>query len=91
MAVSILKKIGFTGGSVHPCLYMRNNYDVTVYVALCINDNLIIGDHNAIDHVIIRLEKKWASIEVENNLTDYFFCNIMFKKKVLRNGLVSHT
>ena len=65
MAESILKKIGFTGGSVHPCLYMRNNYDVTVYVALCINDNLIIGDHNAIDHVIIRLEKNGLVLKLK--------------------------
>ena len=52
-AVTILKKIGFEGGEVDPCLYMHESTKFgRVYIALYVDDNLIVGKEEAINEVI---------------------------------------
>ena len=39
--VRVLRNLGFTGGSVDPSLYVKKSAKVIVYVALCVDDNLM--------------------------------------------------
>ena len=47
--VEVLKSIGFEGGDVDPCLYMKRDKNGLIYVALYVDDNLLIGDETAIE------------------------------------------
>ena len=51
-AVEILKSSGFLGGSIDPCLYVKKSAKGIVYVALYVDNNLMICDSAMIDYVI---------------------------------------
>ncbi|KAL9190074.1 hypothetical protein ACHAXT_007285 [Thalassiosira profunda] len=53
--VEILKSIGFEGGNVDPCLLWRKDKHGTVYVAIYVDDNFMVGDKSAIESVIRQL------------------------------------
>ena len=59
--VEILKNSEFMGGNVDPCLYIKKSAKGIVYVGLSLDDNLMVGDFEAIDDNIV--EKKWAGIK----------------------------
>ena len=78
-AVAILKKIGFEGGEVDPCLYVRDSTKFgRVYIALYVDDNLIVGKEEAINEVIQELRDKGFTLKVEDDLKDYLSCKIEF-------------
>ena len=56
-AVEILKVVGFFRDNVDPYLYMKENANDTVYVALYIDNNLMIGIPEAIDEVVEQLKR----------------------------------
>ena len=56
-SVQILKKLGFIGGNIDPCLYVMNNKKDIVYVALYVDDNLMIVDIEAIEEAITANKK----------------------------------
>ena len=56
-AVAILKKIGFEGGTVDPCLFVRKSALGIVYIALYVDDNLLVGKPAAINEVIDLIRK----------------------------------
>ena len=58
--VTILKKIGFTGGDVDPCLFSKKSKKGLCFIAIYVDDNLMIG-HNAAIEDAIRLLKKGES------------------------------
>ena len=78
-AVKILKKIGFEGGDVDPCLYIKEtaNYG-KVYIAIYVDDNLLVGHPNAINEVIQDLRNGGLVLKVEDDLKDYLSCEIDF-------------
>ena len=43
-AVEILKSSGFVGGNIDPCLYVKKSMKGIVYIALYVDNNLMIGD-----------------------------------------------
>ena len=51
-AVEILRKIGFVGGEVDPYLFMKRSEKVIVYIAVYVDDNLLVGHPEAIEQVI---------------------------------------
>ena len=57
-AMEILKSSGFEGGSIDPCLYVKRSAKGIVYVALYVDDNLMIGNKAAIDDAILALKNK---------------------------------
>ena len=57
-AVKILKNLGFIGGNVDPCLYMKKCAMDIVCIALHTDDNLMIGDMVAIEDAIAALKSK---------------------------------
>ena len=51
-----------------------------VYIALCVDDNLIVGKEEAINKVIQELRNKDFTQKVEDDLKDYLSCEIEFSK-----------
>ena len=88
-AVRILKEIGFTGDEMDPCLFWRKSNKGTCYIALYVDDNLLIGDLAAIDEVIELLRSKGFILKVEDKLTDYLSCEIILSKD--KKGMVRTT
>ena len=80
-AVAILKQIGFEGGEVDPCLQVRESTKFgRVYIALYVDDNLIVGKEEAINEVIQELRDEGFTLKIEDDLKDYLSCEIEFIK-----------
>ena len=77
-ATSILKDLGFTGGTVDPCLFYRETEKGKVYFGLYVDENLLIGDPSAIQETIQELKEKGLVLKVDDNLNDYLSCDIRF-------------
>ena len=66
--VEILKNSGFVGGRIDRCLYFKKSMQGIVYIALFIDDNLMIGDMVAIDNSIEVLKTKGLVLKVVERL-----------------------
>ena len=66
-----MKSSGFDGGSIDACLYFKRSVKGTVYKALYVDDNLMIGDKAAIDDAMLALKSKWLVLKVVEGLQDY--------------------
>jgi len=75
-----LKKLGFTGGDVDPCLFMKKYEKGLVYIALYVDDNLMVGHPEAIDDTIALLRAEGLNLKVEDDLHDYLSCEIKFSE-----------
>ena len=73
-----MKKIGFEGGEVDPCLLVLKNGKGLCYIALYVNDNLLVGTTEVIDAVIASLKAEGLVLKIEDDLHDYFSCEIVF-------------
>ena len=62
-----------------PCLYIKEtaNYG-KVYIAIYVDDNLLVGHPNAINEVIQDLRNEGLFLNVEDDLKDYLSCEIDF-------------
>ena len=67
-AVEILKRMTFIGGNVDPCLYAKKSKKGKVYIALYINDNLMVGDIVAIDDAIADLRQNMLELKIVEGL-----------------------
>ena len=76
--VEMLKSIGFKGGDIDPCLYMKRDKNGLIYVDLYVDDNLLIGDEKAIKETIKALKKASLVLKVYDSLEDYLSCEIKF-------------
>jgi hypothetical protein len=74
----ILNSIGFLGGDVDPCLFYRKNKKGTCYIALYVDDNLIVGDMSAINDAIQALKNRKLILKIQDDLKDYLSCEILF-------------
>ena len=63
-AVEILKSSGFVRGSIDSCLYVKKSMRGIVYIALYIEDNLMIGNIAAIDNSIKALKSNWLVLKI---------------------------
>ena len=80
--IKALKKIGFVGGVADPCLFMRENEKGIVYIAIWVDDSLMVGNKQAIDSTIDELKKEGFILKIEGTLDDYLSCEITFDDKV---------
>ncbi len=87
--VEILKSIGFEGGDVNPCLYMKRDKNGLIYVALCVGDNLLIGNEKAINETIKALKKAGFVLKLYDSLKNYLSCEIKLSKD--RNIIMART
>ena len=81
--IKILKKLGFIGRDVYQCLYIKKSVK-GVYVALYVDDYLMVGNKKAIDDAISALKENGLVLNIKEGLQDYLSCEIKFstdKKK----------
>jgi hypothetical protein len=76
----ILKSLGFVGGKIDPCLFMRKDRNGVVYVAIYVDDCLFMGEKRAILKAIEDIIESGFKLKVEDNLDDYLSCRIIFDK-----------
>jgi len=76
----ILKRIGFTEGEVDPCLFFRRDEDGIVFIAVYVDDNLIVGSPKAVNKTIDQLKRQGLVLKIEEDLKDYLSCEIRFSK-----------
>ena len=69
-AVKILKKLRLVTGNVDPCHYVMKSQNGIVYVALYVDDDLLIGDEEAIDDAIAALKNELV-LKIIEGLQDY--------------------
>ena len=75
-AIKILKSFGFVGGYIDPCLYVKKSMKGIVYVALYVDDNLMIVDNATIHDAILALKNKGLVLKIIEGLQDYLSCEI---------------
>ena len=73
-----LRKINFTGGNADPCLMVRRDKHGIVFIAVYVDDSLLIGNDEAIDAVIKDIEESGFKLKVTGTLEDYLSCEITF-------------
>ena len=67
-AVKILKKLGFMGGIVNQCIYVKMIEKVLVFIVLFIDNNLVLAD----------VEVIVAGAKIMEKLQDYLSCEVKF-------------
>ena len=77
-AVEILKSSGFIIGSIDTCLYNEKSAKGIVYIALYVDNNLMVGDIAAIVDAIDALKNKGLVQKIVEGLQDYLSCKIKF-------------
>jgi Reverse transcriptase (RNA-dependent DNA polymerase)/gag-polypeptide of LTR copia-type len=74
-------KMGFKQCGSDPCLFMRENEKGLVIVLCYVDDNLCIGNREALDQMLKEIVQYGLNITVENELTDYLSCEIRFNQE----------
>ena len=83
----IMKNLGFIGGNVNPCLYVKKSAKDRVYVALYTYDNLGEGYIVAIDDTISALKSNRLVLKIVERLQDYWSCKMKFSEATKRAWL----
>ena len=63
--------MGFVGGNVDSCPYVKKSVKGIVYVTLYVDDNLMIDDVKAIDNAITALKENGLVLKKVEGLQDY--------------------
>ncbi len=61
---------------MNPCLFVKRNEKGLVYIALYVDDNLLVGHPEAIEQVIQELWENDLILKIDDDLTDYLSCKI---------------
>ena len=77
-AIKILKSSSFIRGGIDPCLYVKKSVKGIVYIALYIDNNVMVRYIATIDDAIEALENKGLVLKVMEGLQDYVSCKIKF-------------
>jgi hypothetical protein len=72
--------LGFNGGGVDPCLMHKKSEKGMIYVAIYVDDCLFCGTNEMIDETVKGIVKWGLQVKVEDNLTDYLSCRVIFDK-----------
>ena len=73
---SILRKMGFNQCRSDPCLFYRKNDKGIVIILTYVDDNLCIGNGNALKQMLEEIPRHGLQITIEDKLTDYLSCEI---------------
>ena len=84
--VDILKNSVFVGGSISPCFLKKSMKDI-VYIALYVDNNLMIEDIVTNDNAIEALKSKGLVLNIVEGLQDYLSCKIKFSEDKKRAWL----
>ena len=66
--IATLRELGFVGGYPDPCLMTRHGKEGVVFIAIWVDDSLLVGDQKAIDKTIEDLRMKGFTLKVEGSL-----------------------
>ena len=72
------EEIGIMGGNVDPYLYVKKRVKGIVHVDLCIDDNLMIGDVEAINNAIAAIKENRLVLKFVECIQDYLSCEVKF-------------
>ena len=73
----VLKKMGFEGGDVDPCLMMKNGTKGIVFIAIYVDDCLLIGTEEAINEAVEGLQAHGFKLKEDGTLHDYLSCDVI--------------
>jgi len=59
---------------------MKNDNDGIVYIAIWVENSLLIRNEVAIEHTINDLQKSGFKLKIEGELDDYLSCEITFSR-----------
>ena len=81
-AVVMLRNIGFEGGNIDPCLFIRKDHRDLCMVAVYVDNSILVRNLKAIDATIeeLRLRKEGLTLTVEDEFNDYLSCMIKLSK-----------
>jgi hypothetical protein len=82
--VKVLMILGFNGGYTNPCLMTRQNKLGVVFIALYVDDCLCIGNDAAIKDLVKGMETQGFTLKIDEELTDYLSCQLVFLDDKLR-------
>jgi hypothetical protein len=77
----ILRDIGFFQSNIEPCLFHSKLNHGRVFLILHVDDCYVIGHKEDLKLTRTLLEKKNLKLKVEENVTDYLSCQILFNKE----------
>lgn len=78
--VAKLRSMGFKGGYPDPCLTTRKNENGICFIAIWIDDSLLVGHPKAIQQTIEDLKREGFDLKLDGSLDDYLSCEITFDK-----------
>jgi len=76
-----LRKLGFVGGYPDPCLMTRKDKNGICFIAIWVDDSLLVGHPKAIQQVIDDLQKEGFDLKLDGSLDDYLSCEITIDQK----------
>ena len=82
-AIKILKNSGFAR-IINQCLYMKKCAKGIVFVALYLDDNLMMGNMVARDDTIEAFKNKGLVLKIVKGLQDYLSCKIKLLEDKMR-------
>ena len=78
--VEKLKLVGFEGGSVDPCLYVkRSNLGICI-VCWHVDDAIFAGDKEAVEDAVESLKRVGFELKVNDDFKDYLSCEVLVDK-----------
>ena len=76
-----LKKLGFVRGYPDPCLMTRINKNGICFIAIWVEDSLLVGQPKATQQRIDYLQREGFDLKLDGSLDDYLSCKITFDRK----------
>ena len=76
--MEILKKIGFKGGEVDPCLVHKYNALGWILMSVYIDDNCCVGSKEVLEDLIKKLQEQGLTVKVLKDFSNYLSCKIHF-------------
>ena len=77
--MNILKKLGFARGNVDPCINVKKKVkSIIVYIAFSVDNNLVVGNVEAIDDAMTALKENGLVQKIMEGLQDLLSCKMKF-------------
>jgi len=83
----IYMRIGFTQSNVEPCLFVRNDADGIVLMAIHVDDCYMVGTKKGLKSAVEQITKSGLTVKVEHTTKDFLSCEIVFNKEKTRAWL----
>jgi hypothetical protein len=78
--MQVLQIIGFLGVNADPCMMVRKNNHNIVFIAIWVDNSLLIGHCKSIENTFEDLKANGFGLKIEGDLDDYLSCEITFSR-----------